>query len=558
VSFTPGIRQTFPDLRVSSGSFVDSGSGVFGFAVRQTFPGLRLTTGSFVDSGSGVFGSGKRFTFPDLRVSSGAVFEFPDMVSSNTHHLYISVLVPHSGDDTKHMALGISIDFVGVPRIGRKPLSVEFDQLCRGPIKEFYWLFGDGNHSYHSTPSNIYKRVGVYTVSLRGRIGNRYYTNRKIRYIIVLAGDLIVSTTDTALRCAITKDQGIGMYRMPVTGMPMPEARVGCLNIVDANGVSRGLVLDASTGKWYDVTTREVNGETTTWKGIDGANLVRSILFGEDHSRRENEKLRFGETHLGIRPIKEENRDETGYDENGFPDGMEAQLNAYVDGEPTTPIAKIRAIPFDGELKIRGDLKTDKKIGAARIQWELITNRGAHCITDRQANYIISRKSGAPPMRTMQEANYQRELNDVLVWPAWINGVLRNRRTGAQITTADGATAVLGLDGRTGSALRSSTELIFPSSTPPSVMLWASGTIVVKIGSNVLSMTAHDTVVQGATTWTLYYADSLAYTGTLSITPSGSVDLFDIRAFSAALSSAARTYYFEDVDGNEGKVVLPR
>jgi PKD repeat protein len=558
VAFTAGIRQTFPDLRLSGAGFVNSAGVVYSSGKRNTFPDLRYSGAGFVNSAGTVYSPGKRNTFPDLRLSTGIVF-FPGAVFQPAVHLFLSIIPSVDGDDTKRLALGIAVDFVGYPRIGRKPLTVQFEHQCRGPIVEFYWIFGDGKKSYHSDPGTIYKKVGIYDVSLRIRVQNKYYTVKKLRYIQVLEGDLIVSTTDTALRCAITKDQGIGMYRIPVADMPMPEARVGVLSIVDSDGVARGLVLDASTGLWYDVSTREVNGEAIEWMGIGGANLVRSIRFGEDKSKKENEKLRFGEGHLGILPIKEENRNESGYDENGFPDGMEAELKAYVDGEPTTPFAQIRAIPFDGELLVRGDLKTDKKIEAQRIQWELVTNRGAHSITQRQISYILTRKSSVPALRTMVESTYQRELASILLWPAWINGVLRDRRTGAAITGAEAAVQSPGLDSRTGSALKFSTTISLGTCDPGSLFFWLHGSPVeINIGIGVYEPVVHGTVLS-AGEWTLYYVNAIESGGLISIVPTaGEVEMFDFRAYQTELSTVSRTYYFDDVEKTGGKVVLPR
>jgi PKD repeat protein len=556
VATTPGINQTFPKLRLTSGSSINASAAVSSLGINQTFPNLQLTSGSGINASAAVSSPGINQTFPKLRITTDNTIHFGIVISTYASNLYFSILPTSSIDDSRNLSLGVGVDFVGYPRIGRKPLGVDFNHLCRGPITEFYWLFGDGNRSYHSDPANLYTRVGIYDVYLRVRIGNRYYDLKKTRYIVVLAGDLIVSTTDTSLRCAVTKDQGIGMYRLPVTGMPMPEARVGVLSIIDDDGVNRGLVLDASTGKWFDVTTREVNGENTSWLGIASVNLDRTIRFGEDRSGKENEKLRFGEGHIGIRPLKETNRTEDGYDDNGFPDGMEATLSAYIEGEPTTPKAVIQSIPFDGGLLIRGDLRTDRKVEATRIQWEIVTNRGAHSITDKQMQYILSRKSASPALRVMPEGVYQKELANIITWPGWINRVLRDRKTGSIISVT--ATLCSGISGRPGSGIQISSPISLGSHSPGSLFFWSSSPVVVEIDGSVITLLTDDNITAGGTTWTFYYADSITEEGIVTITPSGSTDLFDIRLFGGILSSDARLYYFSDVDGNNGRVVLPQ
>jgi PKD repeat protein len=564
VAFDTGIRHTFPNLRTSQGGFVNTDALVLSSGDRHTFPNLRTSQGGFVNADALVLSPGKRQTFPDLRTSSVLVLQGV-VIFSASHHLYMSIMVPSVIDDTRRLALGVAVDFIGFPRIGRRPLPVQFEQRCKGIIREFYWEFGDGGYRFFSDPANIYKRVGVYDVLLRIRVGNRYYSCKKLEYIRVLAGDLIVSITDNALRCAITKDQGIGMYRIPVDKMPMPEARVGVLSILDSDGISRGLVLDSATGLWYDVTTRQVNGELVEWRGIDttglGDNdLTRSITFGQDRSKREKEKLRFLEAHIGIVPVKEENRDEAGYDANGFPSGMEADLEAFIDGEPDTAAAKIRAIPFDGELKIRGDLRLDRKVEAHGIQWKITTNRGAHSITGRQMSYVLSKKSSPPPLRLTSESEYQAELSEVVLWPWYIGGTLINRRTGTAITGATAAAGSAGLDERLASALKFSSviNLGSGSSSPISLIFWSTKPVTVMVGSTVVSTTEHGSYIYGMKTWSLYYSAAISASGAVTITPSEETELFDFRAFASLLSDEARTYYYDDVSGNGGKVVFPR
>ncbi len=556
MAFTQGIHFSNRVTTLSTGGYVAAGNKTYSSGLHLVIPEISFSSGGYVATGNNTYSRGIHFILPVFSLSS-LYIKMPEViVFSGGVHCTFYGMPAYAGDDTVHISFGIAIDFRGFPRIGQKPLAVQFEQLCRGAIKQFFWQFGTGEHSYGSDPSYIYKNVGIYDVSLRVRIGNLYYTATKKRYIIVLAGDLIVSKTNTAIRCAITKDQGIGMYKLPVTNMPMPEARVGILSIIDSDGVARGLILDSSTGKWYDVTTRKTNTTSKIWTGIDGANLDRSFIFNEDKSRREGNMLRFKEGHLGIVPIEEENRDLAGYDENGFPDGMTVSLEAYLDGEPAIPYAKIDNIPFDDSLLVRGDLRSDRKIEAARIQWRVETNRGAHLITNWQRMYVHSQKSAAPAMRTMVESDYQRELTNVLMWPGIINGILRNRRTGWQIT-AD-YSAVTGLDGRTNSAARfDATIYLNPAAVVQTLMFWATEAVTVLIGTTPVAMTAHGSMTYAGKTWTLYHADALGLSGTISIEPSVETDLFDLRAFAASLSVAARGYYFDNVNENEGKVVLP-
>lgn len=59
------------------------------------------------------------------------------------------------------------VDFVGTPRDGVRPLTVDFTDLSSPVPTEWLWDFGDGSTSTDQNPTHVYEDTGSYTVSLQ-------------------------------------------------------------------------------------------------------------------------------------------------------------------------------------------------------------------------------------------------------------------------------------------------------------------------------------------------------------------------------------------------------
>src|SRR3972149_248478 len=70
----------------------------------------------------------------------------------------------------------MGIDFLGVPRIGVIPLTVQFTDLTTPTPLSWHWYFGDGDESTSQNPSHIYDAIGSYDVRLDLPSGNDQYT----------------------------------------------------------------------------------------------------------------------------------------------------------------------------------------------------------------------------------------------------------------------------------------------------------------------------------------------------------------------------------------------
>jgi hypothetical protein len=353
------------------------------------------------------------------------------------------------------------------------------------------------------------------------------------------------------LRHAILPEQGIGFYEVPAADMPFPESQSGTAVVFDFQDYLHGLVLDASTGKWYDMTTRQGPAGTNItkiWTGKSELDFNRYAKFREDRGSQEHEKITHLESHVYLRPTDEINKiDVEGYDDTGYPEGLQATLNLYVDGEPVTPNGRMLNIP------ITGDIKCDKKIEGSRIQIELITNRGDHYITDRQQYYAQRNKAAAPANRVSTELGYQAILADVLFWVDYFNGTLINRCTGSPCA-ATGIAAVSDPIGSTRALRFTGTKILGTVSLTDGnkISVWATDLPEVTIGTSEIIMLEFDGPFDG---WYLYAGDAASVSGNVSVECSG--DLFDLRIYSTSVTDDTITYYYDDIAMNNGGIVVP-
>lgn len=87
-----------------------------------------------------------------------------------------SLLAESDWSDTAtiYVAGEVPVDFVGVPRAGNSPLTVDFTNLTVIPagltLDEWVWYFGDGETSNEENPTHVYLRRGYFTVKLVAKV----------------------------------------------------------------------------------------------------------------------------------------------------------------------------------------------------------------------------------------------------------------------------------------------------------------------------------------------------------------------------------------------------
>jgi len=350
--------------------------------------------------------------------------------------------------------------------------------------------------------------------------------------------------TDKCWQYGFNEEQGYGPSEITGAAWPFTEVDAGTVLVYDTDDTPRQLALNNATGQWNEVSTRTGPNTTQIWKdgaavaGTGGTAVVPYFTRGEDRGTFEHYYLRHLESMLYVRPIDES---------VGLPTGITFDLDFFSDGEPTTPTDGSDEISTDGRVRFKIPVR------AHRLQAKVTADMGQHRIAGFQTYYVTEDAPSAPANQVTTEDDYQRELNLPAFWLWLKNGAMINRITGAAI--AGTVTAVAGPDDHT-EGITITAAVTGPSVTcvAGSLFIWYTGVIAVTIGGTAVALTDLDT--SGA--WTLAYANAITLTGAVVVTPTGAANIFDFRVFSTALSTAALTYYFNDVDANDGDNVLPR
>lgn len=361
--------------------------------------------------------------------------------------------------------------------------------------------------------------------------------------------------TDKSYRYAVEKSQGNGFSENSGTDWVFPPAYLRGMYVFDVNNIQKTIILDNSSGLFFDISGRESptgSGVTPIWKdkvllaGTGGTDVVPSITFPEDVSDNERDFISHLESHIYLRPYDESKRSATGYDSSAYPTGLNFDLTIYEDGN-TTAKATADNIPKTG------DISFDKFARAHRLGLKITANMGNHIIKSREQVYKVEDIADTPTNRTTSEKTYQAEFATPSYWLFLNSGTLLNRASGNTVSITYSA-AIDPIAGTRAIRISAATSLGTVTFVSGALLLWYSGTIAITIGGAPVSLTTHST--SGG--FTLAYVNALTASGEMIITPTGNLDLFDLRMFyTSAISTAARGYYFTDIDSNDGGVFLP-
>ena len=299
-------------------------------------------------------------------------------------------------------------------------------------VYSYLWDFGDGSSSTEPSPTHIYERPGIYSVTLvittTDTDTNDVTTETvsKSDYIAVSYSPINARRTNKSFTLGlIGGEQGIGFSEN--TGeFPMPEARTGVIKVLDDNEQPHVVVLDFKNGTFYDITTRNgpkgsglvevfkdkvginINGYQTD--DTNGYDIPCEVAFKEDKGELEKYFIEHLETNVYVRPDDEDNRDEIGFDDKGFLTGIQFEIEAYVDGEPDTYVAKAE------DIGLKGNVVYDRKVEGHRVQTRFRSTKGAFSIVGRQIDYIAKDKPSKVEDRIMTEGDYQEVLVPDVFW----------------------------------------------------------------------------------------------------------------------------------------------
>ncbi len=367
-----------------------------------------------------------------------------------------------------------------------------------------------------------------------------------------------MSRTDHSYRVGLFPEQGVGIIENTGAGWLFPEARTGTVQVFDDSNQEHQLVLDNNTGKFYDISSREGptnSGITKLWKdkmltnGTGGTDIISALTFGEDTGNFEHYFIEHLMSHVYIRPYLETNRNQSGYDANGYPVGLTFDSCIYRDGNPTTTDGILDDIPLDGDLQFK------TKAEGHRLHTKLTSNMGNHLVVGRQQYYIAKDTIARPGGLVMTEDTNQGAFSLPSLWLSLINGQIIDRASGVNIgvgiacASPDGASNGISFS----SAINTGINVLL--SAEKAILIWYQGTIAITIGGVPITLLDHLPLVSG---WFLGYADISPNSGIVVVTPTGAAKIFDMRILNNSVTEKARTYYYNDVANNHGESMIPR
>lgn len=403
------------------------------------------------------------------------------------------------------------------------------------------------------------------------------------------------TNNSNCLRYGFSRESGFGWSKVSGSAWMTPPTYAGAVQILDSNNLQRIVVYDASDTFCYWIETftaysgssvTKVFKDKVATNGTGGTNIVCTARFREFTAAEESMDLFHKESYIYDRP----------YDEaTGYPSGFSRTLRAYTDGS-TTAAATITAAPA------RGDLQFFDKVQGNRIQMEVqfatsgarLTGIGTLCDVFDRAGI------GARPSDGADAAAQLALASNLAHWVTRPSNFF-DRVTGQTLTGSGTPTNVTGPDNRSYAlSFTSGAYSIADTGTYNDFtqMFWVKGfsvgsaaipssfaTFSVTFSTNTnMAITAlvgggNVTVVSIASGWhhfaltrtgtalTVYQNGALqgsatisgsALTGAFFRIGGASMQIYDIRLYSANIGAAAIAYYYADVTTTlQGKKVLP-
>jgi hypothetical protein len=366
--------------------------------------------------------------------------------------------------------------------------------------------------------------------------------------------------------------------------------------MLDSNNLGRLMVLDYSTGHfyWIETFTNANSSFTKAWKDKEnvsgGTDIACTVKFREIIGKEESHTLYHQESHAYLRPS---------IPADGYLSGFEITFNVYADGA-TTAAASLSDAPKTGDIQVA------KVAAGRRLQHELVTTASKFILTGIDSHIQEQDKASiGAQFAESDEAGWQTVLGGASTLKHWLcrPKALLNRATGSSYTLAGTApTAVEGPDGKT-------YALSFPSGASYtladttsygdfSVGFWCktvalnsrifningtndfyvrfTGNTVMDVNgdgnitvSTIASGWHHFFIVRTGSTVSVYQNGALL-AGTVTTATArggtnlqindqgGAMILDDIRVYNDdVITAAIADYYYDDVTGNAGNLVLP-
>ena len=405
----------------------------------------------------------------------------------------------------------------------------------------------------------------------------------------------INSYTGLCLGYAVKEDQGQGYWFIKnatsPTAVVYPDPYSEPLAVLDSKDQVRYIVLDETTGHWYELGTRD----GPKYSGLEacyldkedqygGTEIPCRLLLAEHKADVEHKRVEHVESHFYIRPQRKTNKGDSAYTSYGLRPAWEADLLLFKDGD-LAESARTKSVPMNG------DLVTDRFVKANRIQVGFYTTASEFRLAETDQYYLACDEAAVE--KAMTEHGYQDEFNDTVLWLTRGSSPALNRADGTTLSgTYFGTTD--GPDGKDNSALSFSPvdgltcsytlgdftlmgwvrNLATPCEVLNILKFDVDGDLVVDLN------TTHADYAFGSvgTNWTFFtvtrsgqnvsfYRDGVLLgtrlsTDTDDVTISSVMyaqegDLAFLRVLNTAISAGAVLYAYQDVDENEANALEP-
>lgn len=362
---------------------------------------------------------------------------------------------------------------------------------------------------------------------------------------------------DVCWRFAIREEQGtIGGVKYSGAAWLQPTNGISGCEITDDGNRALQVVLDNPTGKFYWSPT--YNGpsgsglvETAMDKDVTGAGagteVAWSITLGADTANVMDNDIRHEVSRLTIDPDDPLKAGTSGYDDEGFRDGLEIGFEAYRRADQWASVYSTA----DNIIK-DGDISYDETPEDKALYHKISGNRGGCVISEIANYYTIMDRAAVPNKQAMTENDYQETLSAPVLWLSRNSNLYKNLATGAVI--AGVPTGVTGVDNKANSAFQISAALSLGNIAlaAGSLLFWADGVVAVTIGGVAVLLSSGGAI--GG--WTLRYATGITRTGDMILTPSGTRMIEDLRVYNSNIDSDTLMYLYNDMVRNNGDNTL--
>lgn len=466
--------------------------------------------------------------------------------------------------------MGLTI--TATPSSGGFPLDVLFAiSADTYNTDKWLWEFGDGNTSTDKLPKYTYTMEGTFTATLTATVTGVTIctaTSYTATASVVVRRQIGVYALDKCYRAAIANEQGIGQTEYSGSYWPQPPVGVGVTDCVDAVDAHHYVVFDELSGCWFELSEIDgVSDSSMTRRYTDqdyaatGHDIATEIWLPEITGARRSYTIDHLQSIFHFLPASEDDRDGTDYDSSGFLDTQSVDIEFYKDGEQTTYSA------LSEDVVMTEDVITDRRVSCIRCWIKIKTDASSFVLTAWEQYWTAKDQSKPHATDTTEHAN-QLILASPVFWATRGKSDYYYDRVG-QTNGSGTYTMVTGPDAKSLSAFQiaGANSATWGSITVTNgcIMFWFVYVhdFSFYIGSTHYGwadFTMDSTTYPVLGSYYFFYKDGVTASGIVKIDGTAGYDFkfFDIRIYNGSISTAAKTYLYNDTKYNSGNNCLPR